>query len=319
MANTAPQAFLDGVAAHLLGPPAQLVPHHAAPRGHGAARSRTSPSGPTTCSARCDRQVAATRDPRLRALLDEVSALPERRRAATRRGGRATASPAVVVPLRLRGRRRRVQSWFSTNTSIGTPVDITLDELHVELFHPADEATAAHGRRAHGLTSIGPCDDGARSRPAATDEEAAAIAAAIEALWPRPVVGADGDRSAGRRCGGSAGAGGASRSRCAGPAPGSDGDAGRGRRADHRRRRRRHVPRRHDRRPRRRTSSPAPSTSATASRSARSPARRAGCAAASAPSTTSTSARSRPAASTTSPTGPIRRAAARRRRRTRRR
>ena len=36
-----------------------------------------------------------------------------------------------------------VYSWFSTNTSIGTPADITLDELHVELFHPADEATAA--------------------------------------------------------------------------------------------------------------------------------------------------------------------------------
>ena len=52
--------------------------------------------------------------------------------------------PTVVVPLRLRvGDDATVQSWFSTNTSIGTPVDITLDELHVELFHPADEATAA--------------------------------------------------------------------------------------------------------------------------------------------------------------------------------
>ena len=33
------------------------------------------------------------------------------------------------------------------NTSIGTPVDITLDELHVELFHPADEADRGDGRR----------------------------------------------------------------------------------------------------------------------------------------------------------------------------
>ena len=39
-----------------------------------------------------------------------------------------------------------VQSWFSTNTVFGTPVDITLDELHVELFHPADDATAAAAR-----------------------------------------------------------------------------------------------------------------------------------------------------------------------------
>jgi hypothetical protein len=63
------------------------------------------------------------------------------------------AVPTVVVPLRLRAADASgepvVQSWFSTNTSIGTPVDITLDELHVELFHPADAATAqmVGGRR----------------------------------------------------------------------------------------------------------------------------------------------------------------------------
>ena len=54
--------------------------------------------------------------------------------------------PTIVVPLQLRvgeGSSAYTQSWFSTNTSIGTPVDITLEELHVELFHPADEATAA--------------------------------------------------------------------------------------------------------------------------------------------------------------------------------
>ena len=54
--------------------------------------------------------------------------------------------PTVLVPLRLRvgdDAGAPVQSWFSTNTSIGTPVDITLEELHVELFHPADQATAA--------------------------------------------------------------------------------------------------------------------------------------------------------------------------------
>jgi hypothetical protein len=55
-------------------------------------------------------------------------------------------APTSVVPLRLRvgaGDDAYVQSWFSTNTTIGTPVDITLEELHIELFHPADEATAA--------------------------------------------------------------------------------------------------------------------------------------------------------------------------------
>ena len=109
MSNQGSQAFLEGVAPHLLGT--------------------------------LDRQVAATRDPRLRQLLDEVSAYPN---VAALHGSWRTRDgvPAVVVPLQLRV-GDTVQSWFSTNTSIGTPVDITLEELHVELFHPADEATAA--------------------------------------------------------------------------------------------------------------------------------------------------------------------------------
>jgi len=92
-----------------------------------------------------DRQVAVTRDPRLRSLLDEVTGYPNvvalGRSWRTRRD-----APTIVVPLRLRvghGTEQYTQAWFSTNTTIGTPVDVTLDELHVELFHPADEATAA--------------------------------------------------------------------------------------------------------------------------------------------------------------------------------
>jgi hypothetical protein len=88
-----------------------------------------------------DRQVAATRDPRLRDLLGEVTSYPNV--AALGSSWRTRSeTPTVVVPLQLRV-GDLTQSWFSTNTSIGTPVDITLEELHVELFHPADEATAA--------------------------------------------------------------------------------------------------------------------------------------------------------------------------------
>jgi len=96
--------------------------------------------------ATLDRQVAVTRDPELRALLDEVSTYPNLAGLRSRWRTRSNI-PTVVVPLRLRvpdgDGGTLVQSWFSTNTSIGTPADITLDELHVELFHPADEATAA--------------------------------------------------------------------------------------------------------------------------------------------------------------------------------
>jgi hypothetical protein len=56
-----------------------------------------------------------------------------------------------VVPLRLAGPSGPL-SFFSTITVFGTPIDVTLSELAVEAFFPADEATAAalrRGRRWH--------------------------------------------------------------------------------------------------------------------------------------------------------------------------
>jgi hypothetical protein len=46
------------------------------------------------------------------------------------------------VPLRLRT-QAGVLSFLSTITVFGTPVEITLSELSLEAFYPADEATAA--------------------------------------------------------------------------------------------------------------------------------------------------------------------------------
>ena len=44
----------------------------------------------------------------------------------------------------------RVLSLFTTLTTFGTPRDITLEELAVELFFPADERTEAILRDAGG-------------------------------------------------------------------------------------------------------------------------------------------------------------------------
>lgn len=46
----------------------------------------------------------------------------------------------MVVPLRL-ATLSGVLSLISTTTVFGTPVDITLSELAIEAFFPADEAT----------------------------------------------------------------------------------------------------------------------------------------------------------------------------------
>ena len=77
------------------------------------------------------------------------------RRRAGRADGRTSRSPAppvdpafedrfggVAVPLRLRS-GAGILSFLSTTTVFGTPRDITLAELALESFFPADEATAA--------------------------------------------------------------------------------------------------------------------------------------------------------------------------------
>jgi transcriptional regulator with XRE-family HTH domain len=144
LANAGAMGLVAGVAEHLLAPPINVYRATLHPEGM-APRVENLDEWAHHLLATLHRQVIVTRSAELRQLLDEVSAYPT----VTGLGGswrtRATV-PTVVVPLRLRVDDgiggTAVQSWFSTNTSIGTPVDITLDELHVELFHPADEATA---------------------------------------------------------------------------------------------------------------------------------------------------------------------------------
>jgi hypothetical protein len=84
---------------------------------------------------RLDRQAAATADPVLRALHDELAALP---------GGTAPATPdGLVVPLTLRTGDGGELRFFSVTAVLGTPLDVTLSELAIESFLPANPQTAA--------------------------------------------------------------------------------------------------------------------------------------------------------------------------------
>lgn len=49
--------------------------------------------------------------------------------------------------VRVDGRELRL---FSTITTFGTPMDITLDELAIESYYPADEESAAYFTRSGG-------------------------------------------------------------------------------------------------------------------------------------------------------------------------
>ncbi|WP_227753501.1 MULTISPECIES: helix-turn-helix domain-containing protein [Ramlibacter] len=85
------------------------------------------------------RHVVASGDPSLSALEQEVLAYPGV--AAWARAGRTDPSgepPPLLLPCVLRLPQGRL-SLFTTLTSFGMPGDITLAELSVELFYPADE------------------------------------------------------------------------------------------------------------------------------------------------------------------------------------
>jgi transcriptional regulator with XRE-family HTH domain len=75
------------------------------------------------------------------ALLQELLALPgvpERWHAPD-----LTAAPLPVIPVEFRKERLAV-SYFSMVTTVGTPQDVTAQEIRLESFFPADEATEAH-------------------------------------------------------------------------------------------------------------------------------------------------------------------------------
>lgn len=90
--------------------------------------------------ARLRTQVAASGDATLRSLHEELAALPPL--PGERHEPPSTPFPDVVVRLELDAPVGRL-SLFSTITVFGTPVDVTLSELALEAFYPADEATGA--------------------------------------------------------------------------------------------------------------------------------------------------------------------------------
>ena len=80
--------------------------------------------------ARLRRELVVTADPRLAELLDEAEGYP---------GGEADRRPSTRSPSRCAS---TALSFLSTVATFGTAVDVTVAELSIEAFLPADEATA---------------------------------------------------------------------------------------------------------------------------------------------------------------------------------
>jgi len=88
---------------------------------------------------RLHRQCEATADPELIRLYHDLKAFPIPARSAP------PFSDGVAIPFKMR-LGGEVLSFFSTTMVFGTPVDITLSELALETFFPADDSTAARMR-----------------------------------------------------------------------------------------------------------------------------------------------------------------------------
>jgi hypothetical protein len=140
--NGAVPLLTDGAAAALLEPPVNVLrlslhPEGMAPRIANLAEWRAH------LLDRLNRDIEATAAPALIALRDELLGYP---------GPAPSARPdtrAILVPLRLRV-RGTVLSMFSTTTVFGTPREVTLSELAIESFYPADAPTAEFLRRCGG-------------------------------------------------------------------------------------------------------------------------------------------------------------------------
>jgi transcriptional regulator with XRE-family HTH domain len=140
--NEALGPMLEGVAPALLVPPVNTIrlalhPDGVAPRIVNLAEYRADLIG------RLDRAARLTGDERLLELRDEMRAYPGP--PAPPAATLPCPGAAVAVSLRLAplpGAGGPPLSFFSTITTFGTAVDVTVSELAVEAFFPADEATA---------------------------------------------------------------------------------------------------------------------------------------------------------------------------------
>jgi transcriptional regulator with XRE-family HTH domain len=135
--NAAMEPFLEGVAEpSLLEPPINVLrlslhPKGLAPRIVNLAEWRAH------LLERLRRLIDASGDPVLEALEAELVAYPS---GVTRTRTIHDEGTAIVHPLRIRS-GDAVLSLISTITVFGTPLDVTLSELAIECFFPADEET----------------------------------------------------------------------------------------------------------------------------------------------------------------------------------
>ena len=141
LANEAAMLLVDSADPVLLGPPANVFRVSLHPDGM-ASKVANFEEWARYLLGELRRAAAVTGAPELAALQQEVHAYPNVAALGDWREASDAEGPTLLVPLRLRVEGAEL-SLITTLTKFGTPQDVTLSELAVELFFPADEVTEA--------------------------------------------------------------------------------------------------------------------------------------------------------------------------------
>ena len=144
-ANGAVGRLIGGADAALLQPPVNVLRLSLHPQGL-APRIANLPEWRAHLLARLRQQIEVSADPTLAELLRELSDYPLSGSAQAGKPDGLRGPVGVVVPLRLTTEQGTL-SLISTTTVFGTPLDVTLAELALESFFPADASTADALRR----------------------------------------------------------------------------------------------------------------------------------------------------------------------------
>lgn len=135
-ANRAAESFFTGISPELTEPPTNVLRATLHPRGL-APRILNLGQWRTHTFTRVSRQLDRTGDPELAGLLAELSSYPGE----TGRDDDSLPPNELAVPLRIASDHGEL-AFIYTTTVFGSPRDVTLEEIAIEAFFPADEATA---------------------------------------------------------------------------------------------------------------------------------------------------------------------------------
>ena len=143
--NAAVAPLMAGAAPHLLEPPVNVLRLSLHPEGLAPAIVNLA-DWKRHIIERLRHQVAQSGDAVLEALVDELRGYPA---PASKSPTPAGQGVPIAVPMVLASPVGELR-FLSTTTVFGTPVEVTLSELAIETFFPADEATGERLRQLAG-------------------------------------------------------------------------------------------------------------------------------------------------------------------------